>query len=722
MELPKLLRVWFLRPGSRRNRGTELVEIKLVGDSKDPKRQDEFKAAQALREILEGGFQKGESGQVLILFNLKVYGSKCKDIDLLVFGSFTPSLQRRIVCRTGGKQADDELRAREVSITSFCSIIEVKTHDSSGIRFRGSQAEVIYDGEWHDVSNQSHEQNTALRIFLEDTIDWTPPPYITNLIWFTCLDRDSLKLHKQNFLPQQFSFLELMTLVCRQALPFQLGSGSSAKALMKCTKSEADEVETYLNKSMAHFSEISRAVGKLTRTKLEAITKRRLLKQQGYVQSLGQRLVIVRGRAGTGKTMKLLHMAHDLATGENHKCLILTYNLALVSDIRRLVALANIDKGIPVGKLNIQTIHSLLLRLMDHLGIPDEEHGVTFSERYETRRHLLFEYLQVGLISRDDLKKNPEGSAQSFAWDFLLIDEGQDWPEEERTILFYLFDSRSFVVADGIDQLVRSQKSIDWALGVEHHKPIVSEKISLRQKANLVSFQSLLAAELGTFWEIQANAEAPGGRVVILEGDYSPRLHQDLFEQCVASENNAYEMMFLVPPALVAGTGSDDRYFRLAELWESKYQIRIWDGTSSSRRSEYPTLLDEHRLFQYDSCRGLEGWTVVCLWLDEFFEYKKRTYVDDGSAEQLALRTRDEEANLFAARWITVPLTRAVDTIVIALRHSDSALAKALRRVASQCPDVVQWIKSPQTASREFDALGSPAGVHHAGRGSSGAA
>jgi hypothetical protein len=48
-----------------------------------------------------------------------------------------------------------------------------------------------------------------------------------------------------------------------------------------------------------------------------------------------------------------------------------------------------------------------------------------------------------------------------------------------------------------------------------------------------------------------------------------------------------------------------------------------------------------------------------------------------------ALRTRDEEACLFAARWIMVPLTRAVDTVVITLRHADSPLAKALKRVAS---------------------------------------
>jgi len=58
----------------------------------------------------------------------------------------------------------------------------------------------------------------------------------------------------------------------------------------------------------------------------------------------------------------------------------------------------------------------------------------------------------------------------------------------------------------------------------------------------------------------------------------------------------------------------------------------------------------------------------------------------------MALRTRDEQTRIFATQWAMVPLTRAVDTIVITLRRADSELAKALKRVADNRPGIVQWL------------------------------
>jgi hypothetical protein len=109
------------------------------------------------------------------LVNLKVCGGKCKDIDILVFGSFDPPIKRQnIPCRTNGKPGDETLKYRDLEVTSFCTILEAKSHSASGIRFRGPLAEVVYDGEWHNATDQSDQQNIALRNFFEDTLDWTP--------------------------------------------------------------------------------------------------------------------------------------------------------------------------------------------------------------------------------------------------------------------------------------------------------------------------------------------------------------------------------------------------------------------------------------------------------------------------------------------------------------------------------------------------------------------
>src|SRR5205085_8280587 len=75
---------------------------------------------------------------------------------------------------------------------------------------------------------------------------------------------------------------------------------------------------------------------------------------------VGHKLVILRGRGGTGKTMRLLQLADRLAEEQGARVLILTYNRALVADIRRLLTILGIADDISVRAIHIQTVHSFL--------------------------------------------------------------------------------------------------------------------------------------------------------------------------------------------------------------------------------------------------------------------------------------------------------------------------------------------------------------------------
>lgn len=150
-------------------------------------------------------------------------------------------------------------------------------------------------------------------------------------------------------------------------------------------------------------------------------------------------------------------------------------------------------------------------------------------------------------------------------WDKILIDEGQDWPENEKEILFRIFDSKNFIVADGVDQLPRDHPKLDWTKGVDHHKPVVGEKRSLRQKANLCRFENQYAAEASLEWEIEAKQDFAGGKVIITGQPYSPALHARLTEACGKDGNKPYEMLFLVPPSLVEKE-PNPRRFALTDL------------------------------------------------------------------------------------------------------------------------------------------------------------
>ena len=53
-------------------------------------------------------------------------------------------------------------------------------------------------------------------------------------------------------------------------------------------------------------------------------------------------------------------------------------------------------------------------------------------------------------------------------WDYILIDEAQDWEEEEKEILFKIYGPNRILVADGIDQFMRSTKKIDFGKGLNN--------------------------------------------------------------------------------------------------------------------------------------------------------------------------------------------------------------------------------------------------------------
>jgi hypothetical protein len=74
--------------------------------------------------------------------------------------------------------------------------------------------------------------------------------------------------------------------------------------------------------------------------------------------------------------------------------------------------------------------------------------------------------------------------------------------------------------------------------------------------------------------------------------------------------------------------------------------------------------------------------------LDDFFDYKVGEWQSKASA---AGPNGDRQAALFAARWLMIPLTRAIDTLVVQVGGRDSPLKAVLREVADVCQDFVEW-------------------------------
>jgi hypothetical protein len=360
-----------------------------------------------------------------------------------------------------------------------------------------------------------------------------------------------------------------------------------------------------------------------------------------------------------------------------------------------MLALARMPDDVDTYSVNIQTLHKFFYELAIGFGIGNGAKFIAdFIEKYKTYLDEMLEYIKGGVIEEKDIQNLMTSRHDEIAWDYVLIDEAQDWAQEERDLIYRIFGSSKVIIADGVDQMIRSQVSCKWTRNIDNHR--IHEKRCLRQKRNLVDFVNTYAEEFGlSGWYLEPIKELDGGKVIVSASGMPYNIFKREFTNCEQLGNHAYEMMFLCPPALVCRDGKKDkhgnstRYFRFIQDFE-KHGLRLWDGTKKDLRSSYPTDIDQHRLLQYSSCRGLEAWTVVCLQLDAFVKYTADTYKEEGNQQPLF---PEDSKQRYIHLWSLIPLTRAIDTVVITLQNPNSTYAQRLKTVAEKLPDFVEWIE-----------------------------
>lgn len=176
---------------------------------------------------------------------------------------------------------------------------------------------------------------------------------------------------KHNYLPNKFTFPFILQLACIQQPPYNpkdkdgnLKGYCSYSALRKNESFDYSQMESVFE----IFEKVKVGTGQLTRKKIEQITSK-ILGEQQYAKAIGEKLIVISGRAGTGKTIKLLKIACDLAINIGARSLILTYNHALVSDIKRTLALAEIPDGVDTYTVNITTLHKFIYELIIGFGL-----------------------------------------------------------------------------------------------------------------------------------------------------------------------------------------------------------------------------------------------------------------------------------------------------------------------------------------------------------------
>ena len=275
----------------------------------------------------------------------------------------------------------------------------------------------------------------------------------------------------------------------------------------------------------------------------------------------------------------------------------------------------------------------------------------------------------VLLCTKNNIKYNAD-------YDYVFVDEAQDWEAPIPEILKYLFKNSHIVIADGIDQFMKSSEHTDW------NGSLVMPKLKkcLRQRHNLTVFAKLFASKMGVYWNVDPNNDFPGGRVLVYNA-YKPDIHSKLLLEAKEHGCVEYDMMLLAPKSL-ATSGK----FDLLEVY-NRNNIHLYDGIDKQVRNKIYGLENaknkESRIYTYESCRGLEAWTTVCLRFDELFSEE---HSHDYHEIQYSMAK-----NYMLTLWSLIPLTRAIDTRVLVVKKN-SKISEVLKELSKENPYIVTYI------------------------------
>ena len=596
---------------------------------------DVREAVHTLKEIVSDDLRDYE-GKVWLIPSVDVHtGTGIHDLDLLVIGY----LNDYYVDEISGFQ--------DIEIKSFCTTIEVKSHTAEGIFKDGTSLYVRYPGETKNVTQQSEKQKETLKKFLKDALQYKEVrmPYITNVIWLIGIDSEdfdeSVGLINSNIITSDFTIDDFFCAIGRQSRLKDQGFFDAFKGY------SPKEIENIAG----IFCAKSSGVDTMTLRRINLLNHNSLYLSD--LEAKKEPLIILSGHAGTGKTIMLLQAA-DKLTKKGYKCLFLTYNIALISDLKHTMEyLPN-----KVSEIEMTSMHSFMISILYKHQLWNK------SSRIESDF----------IPAMSTLNRIKEKHSWNFDYDYVFVDEAQDWEKPIPEVLKYLFKKKHIVIADGVDQFMQASEHTEWGTPF-----LPTLKKCLRQRYNLTVFTKLFANKMGVFWNVEPNNELPGGKVHIYT-KYTPEIHQSLVNDLHKHSCTEYDLMLLAARSTIK-----DGKFTLLEAYRNA-GIQLFDGVDKEKRSALYTKENaknhESRVYTYESCRGLEAWTTVCLRFNELFtephphDYHEINYT---FARQYMLTL-----------WSLIPLTRAVDTLVlVVLQGSD--ISKLLKEIANENPGFVTY-------------------------------
>jgi hypothetical protein len=655
--------------------------IEIIGEPGNPEHEAALQVRDALVRLWPGiDTSPSSDEEIKIASRLKLSGQKVSDIDIVVVGLITT--RRYLISKYQGKDsAGSSLMGAKVRVKSFVIAVEVKDHPADGLSIQAGGVSVKYRTGWKSATEQNEAQRYALLGYLRDTTNTNPWVHRTLIL------RGIEDLPKHRGLQQPTSGAVAAKFDGPALLMSMATNSEVQKHGSEYVISSGDEETMQRVLASALFQPL--APSDMDRKRMDRIAARPIEAKE-LAARLGEERVHLRGNGGTGKTILLLQSAYEAFLETGKRSLVLTYNTALTSDIQRTLALMGIPSDGEAGGISIRTVISFMYSWLHRLGLVDD--GGLDLKHYDGKCVDALSYIEKGAIGQEEIDAIRIANPTEFSFDIILVDEAQDWPQAEAALLIRLYGPSKISLADGLSQLIRGAPT-DWRSPsmVSKHPEVKTLREGLRMKANLCRFANAIADDAGLQWHVTPNKLAPGGRIIIVEGQYAEMadLQRDVQAGAMTLGNMPVDLLHCVPPSGVLEQDGRRSSMLAKAFVERGWQA--WDAVDEATRRTFPRSRESLRIVQYESCRGLEGWSVVLDGLDEFWQRKKADELGRLVATGSGDVDPELQAEAIAWRWLMIPITRPIDTLVIAIRDRKSPLSRSLDRVASIVGDIIEY-------------------------------
>ena len=580
-----------------------------------------------------------------------------------------------------------------VLVKSFVVCVEVKQNLPDCVRYHDAQLEVHDDNKWHDATAQFRAQSMALKDFQEhNTYIKRNKTFVKSVIWLPHISTDFIDVEQTSKLGAvlgDFNWQQLMD--CCETI--------KSKNMIKVLADAKNDSKNHSYDSMVEILTAKINPTFLDLKRVNKLTKKRFgTEKQAYVDKLGCGLLIFRGRAGTGKTFALIQMAIHLGR-QGKTTRIVTYNHGLISDMKRIMAIIRERHEDILVIPKIETRWMLMKELFIlSFGIQTNNDLRKSCSNLKKRENLFLHALrnpEKFLTENKWVNKNTYCRKPPAPYDFLLIDEGQDWSIDHRDVMYDIFGPGRIIVADGIDQFV-SETRCDWDRRDIVKNRIVNLKVSRRTKATSCNTINDIAEVLEIpNWDVEPDKFVSGGRITVL---VEPQPQQAIERALEIFNADLTEQPRMKPiDALIClpcgKTTPGTNYCDLFEDIQKKNSADYWRGYSWKirRNREYPYQNTALRAVLYESCRGMEGWTSICMALDKVYDYKikdpdvekafRKKMEGDLLAEDRFKERLATEQKKHALNWLMIALTRSMDHLVIHLTDKNSAVGCVLQKI-----------------------------------------